>query len=82
MTDVVGGEEVPVIDTTDITDLINLLGPKRVRTKDMEIEAHSPEAMQRLAERRASKGISMSNFRKDIAVPKDSFRCTKRDLLT
>lgn len=82
MTDVIGGEEIPVLETTDITDMMALLGPKRVKTKDMEIEAHSPEVMQRLVERRASKAISLSTFRKDIAVPKDAFRCTKRDLLT
>jgi hypothetical protein len=77
MTDIVGGTEVST-DTPDdssLVDFISALGPKRVKTKAMEIEAHSPEVAQRILERRARKKVGITRIPFNIAVPLGGCDC-------
>ena len=68
-----------VSSEADLTTLIASLGPKRVKTKDMEIEAHNPLMMQKLAERRASKPVALSQFGFQIAKRRCRTRCDRSD---
>lgn len=58
----------------DLKDAIKAIGPKRVRTRDMEIESHDPEKISRLVGRTRPLP-RMSNITIDIAVPKDGCIC-------
>lgn len=46
----------------ELKDLLELIGPKRVDTKEVEIEAHDPMMMQKLLERRKSKPVTFGEF--------------------
>lgn len=46
----------------ELKDLMRLVGPRRVDTKEVEIEAHDPLKMQKLLERRKSKPIAFHTF--------------------
>lgn len=67
--------EVPADGT--LSELVTLLGPRRVKTKDMEIERDSIDKMQKLLERRSKKPVSLGQMRHDIVVPKYGDYCDK-----
>lgn len=52
-----------------------LIGPKRVDTKEVEIEAHDPLKVQQLLERRAAKPVLFSQFGYTKVVPKNGSEC-------
>lgn len=51
--------------------LQNLVGPKRVKTTEVEIEAHNPMIIQKLEERRKAKPVTLSAFPRTNVVPKN-----------
>lgn len=72
--------EVPTVvssvaNTSDLSSLASSLGPRRMKTKDTEVEAHDPEKLQRLVERRSSKSVAMSQFKFNVARPKNGGCC-------
>ena len=67
-----GNQLVEVADTSTLATLIEQLGPRRVKTKDMEIEAHPIDKMQKIMERNSQKPIGLGRMRHDIVVPKGS----------
>lgn len=46
----------------ELEDLLNLVGPKRVDTKELDIHAHDPMVIQKLLERRKSKPVFFHQF--------------------
>lgn len=54
----------------ELTHLLELVGPKRVKSKDVEVESHDPLKMQNLLERRKSKPVLFGNFAYTKVVPK------------
>jgi len=46
------------------------VGPKRVKTKEVEIEAQDPMKLQALQERRGAKPITLGQFPRTIVKPK------------
>jgi hypothetical protein len=82
MTDIVDG--VDLEDSSADPNLIALqsmsevLGPRRVKTKDMEIESHPIEQLQRVQERNSPKQVGFGQFRYDVAVPNRSRFCPRR----
>jgi len=72
---------IPEILPPDISTLATLVasvGPRRVKTKDMEVEAHSIDAIQKLHERVGPKPIGLGQIRGDIVVPKGHWWCNDR----
>lgn len=61
----------------DLSSLMTEIGPKRVKTKDMEVEAHDPMKIQQLLERRQTKQTYLSQFGFQIVRPKNGGRCGK-----
>lgn len=55
----------------DYQALQALLGPKRVKTKEVEIEAHDLTKIQSLHERRGVKPVTFGQFPGTYVVPKD-----------
>lgn len=60
------------LDASSLTTLIQTLGPRRVKTKDMEIEAHSIDKVQKVLERTGPKVIGLNAMRWDIVKPKQT----------
>lgn len=56
---------------TEFNALQQSVGPKRVKTKEVEIEAHDPMKLQALQERRGTKPITLGQFPRTNVVPKD-----------
>lgn len=54
-------------------------GPRRVKTKEVEVEAHDPLTVQRLSERRKNKRTLLSQFAYTQVKPKHS-NCLCRDI--
>lgn len=77
MKKLIGGTSQDEQSIEDIQDLIHDLGPRRVKTNDMEIEAHDPAKMQKLLERRATKQVALSQFGKQIARRKLRDHCDR-----
>lgn len=46
------------------------IGPKRVKTKEVEIEAHDPLKIQALHDRRSTKPVRFGQFTGTYVVPK------------
>lgn len=58
----------------DLQTYAEALGPQRVKTKEVEVEAHDPLRLQKLLERqKASKPITLSNFPRTNVLPKTSY---------
>ena len=55
---------------TDFQDLQDLVGPKRVKTKEVEIEAHRLMDLQALQERRSCKPVTLGQFPLTMVKPK------------
>ena len=61
------------VDTTaTTTSSSSTVGPKRVKTKEVEIEAHDPMKLQLLNERTASKPVTFGQFPRTYVRPKYS----------
>ncbi len=56
----------------DFQDLQDLVGPKRVKTKEVEIEAQRPMDLQALQERRGRKAVTLGQFPRTMVKPKCS----------
>lgn len=56
----------------EFTRIQKLVGPKRVRTEEVDIEAHDPEKIQKLMERQSSKPIRFSLFGGSVMRPKNA----------
>lgn len=68
----------PIEDISGLQELMEAIGPKSVKTKEVEIESHSPMVMQRLLERQKTKPVTLSQFPKTMVSPKDaSYPCCK-----
>ena len=74
-------ETVTVKDTSETFEALqNIIGPKRVKTKEVEIEAHDPLKLQSLRERIASKSTRFGQFGGTYVVPKNSkWPCNEKD---
>lgn len=60
-------------DETDELKAFNLaIGPRRVKTKEVEIEAHSLLSIQKAVERQKSKPVTLGQFPRTMVVPKDA----------
>lgn len=59
----------------DLIAFSKAIGPRRVKTKEVEIEAHSPLALQRLIERQGRKPVTLSQFPKTLVRPKNVTIC-------
>lgn len=59
----------------ELLDLSKGIGPKRVKTKEIEIEAHDPLRMQRLLERRSCKPTTLADFGGVLVRPKHPGPC-------
>ena len=55
-----------------LQELQQLVGPKRVKTKEVEIEAHDPMKLQALYERRSRKPVTLGQFPRTMVKPKYS----------
>jgi len=56
--------------TTSTTTTNSDVGPKRVKTKEVEIEAHDPLKLQLLTERQGSKAVKFGQFTGTYVKPK------------
>jgi len=56
----------------DFNALQDSVGPKRVKTKEVEIEAHDPIKLQALQERRSAKPVTLGQFPRTMVKPKYS----------
>lgn len=64
----------------EIKNLQDSLGPKRVKTVDVEVEMHDPVKLQRLVERTKPKPVLFANFAYTRVSPKhDNCLCKKDD---
>jgi len=61
----------------DYTTIQDLVGPRRVKTKEVEIEAHDPNKIQELVERRGIKPVLFSQFPGNKVVPKNNCYCAE-----
>jgi hypothetical protein len=64
---------------SDFKEIQDYTGPKRVKTKEVEVEAHNPIEIQKLKERRSSKPTLLSQFAWTRARPKHDCYCRKTD---
>lgn len=66
---------------SELSDEIKSAGPKRVRTKEIEVEAHDPLKVLQAKERLARKPVLFSQFPMTLVKPKpnDKARCCKVD---
>lgn len=65
----------------DFKALQNIVGPKRVKTKEVEIEAHDPLKLQSLQERRSVKATRFGQFGGTYVVPKNfEWPCNEKDV--
>lgn len=63
----------------DIRDAMKALGPKRVKTKDYEIEAHDPEKVEKVLRRSNSRAPLLANFGITLVKPKEHGCICKTD---
>jgi hypothetical protein len=63
------------IDVSTLSSLIETVGPRRVKTKDMEIENHPIDKMQKIIERNSTKPVGLGQIRGDIVSPKGNHWC-------
>ena len=54
----------------DFVEFAEAVGPKRVDTKEIEIEAHSPLVLQKLRERIGPKPVTLNQFPLTKVIPK------------
>lgn len=74
MTDIVDGVTAEETDVeaaiTTLAATADLVGPRRVKTKDMEIESHPLDKLQAFQERNSSKPVGLGQMRYDFVKPK------------
>ena len=63
------------VDVASLASLIESVGPRRVKTEGIEVEAHPIDKMQKVQERQGPKVIGLGNIRKDRVVPKGNWWC-------
>jgi len=63
------------LDVSSLSSLVESVGPRRVKTKDMEIENHSIEKIQKVMERNSTKPVGLGQIRGDIVRPKGNHWC-------
>lgn len=63
------------VDVSTLSSLIESIGPRRVKTEGIEVEAHPIDKMQKVQERQGPKVIGLGNMRKDRVVPKGNWWC-------
>jgi len=63
------------VDVASLASLIELIGPRRVKTEGIEVEAHPIDKIQKVQERQGPKVIGLGNMRKDTVHPKGNWWC-------
>ena len=63
------------VDISTLATLIESVGPRRVKTEGIEVEAHPIDKLQKVSERQGPKVIGLGNIRKDIVKPKGDWWC-------
>ncbi|GIW60310.1 MAG: hypothetical protein KatS3mg087_1376 [Patescibacteria group bacterium] len=64
----------------ELAEKINKIGPRRVKGKEVDIEAHNPAMVQRLIERLESKPVHFSDFKGTVVSAKNPWpKCDEED---